>query len=96
MHPLILAAAFHHKFEKVHPFYDGNGRTGRMLLNLILLKNGFPPLIISDKQRKRYYNALEKADKADFSAIDKNYESIINFCYLSLIKTYNTIFSRWG
>jgi len=49
LHPLVLATVFHHKFEKIHPFMDGNGRTGRMILNYILLKNNYPPLIIHTK-----------------------------------------------
>ncbi len=96
LHPLILGAVFHHKFEKIHPFYDGNGRTGRMLLNIILLQNNMPPLIVPDAQRKRYYNALAEADKADLDKLQLEYKEIIKFCYFSLIKTYNTIFKRWG
>ncbi|MBI4449148.1 Fic family protein [Candidatus Woesearchaeota archaeon] len=46
IHPLTLATIFYHKFEKIHPFADGNGRTGRMLLNLILLRARYPPAII--------------------------------------------------
>ena len=96
LHPLILAAAFHHKFEKVHPFYDGNGRTGRMLLNLILIKNKLPPLIVSNAQRKRYYNALSEADSAPLTKVQLEHKKVVDFCYFSLLKTYNTVFARWG
>ncbi len=96
LHPLILAAAFHHKFEKIHPFYDGNGRTGRMLLNLILIHNEFLLLIVPDAQRKRYYNALSGADNTALDKIQLEYKKIVDFCYFSLLKTYNTIFARWG
>ena len=96
LHPLILAAAFHHKFEKVHPFYDGNGRTGRMLLNLILIKNKLPPLIVSNAQRKRYYSALSEADSAPLTKVQPEHKKIVDFCYFSLLKTYNTVFARWG
>ncbi len=96
MHPLVTASIFHHKFEKIHPFCDGNGRTGRALLNLILLKNNLPPLVISDAQRKKYYEALSSADNADLTKIQPEHEKIVKFCYLSLLKTYNTIFNRWG
>ena len=96
INPLILAAIFHEKFERIHPFYDGNGRTGRMLLNLILIQYDFPLLIIKNKTRKEYYAVLDKGHKADLDQIDKNYEQIIRFCYKQLLETYNNIFSKWG
>lgn len=95
-HPLIIAAAFHHKFERIHPFYDGNGRTGRMLLNLIVMQNSFPPLVVPNAQRKRYYAALSTADKAELSKILPQHKEIVQFCYFSLLKTWNTVFKRWG
>ena len=63
LHPLVLATIFHHKFEKIHPFMDGNGRTGRMLLNYILLINNYPPLVIHTKIRIEYLKALRMADE---------------------------------
>ena len=96
LNPIILAAAFHHKFEKIHPFYDGNGRTGRMLLNLILIQNRMPPLIVPDAQRKRYYNALSEADNTALDKIQLEHKRIVDFCYFSMLKTYNTVFARWG
>lgn len=96
MHPLILAAIFHHKFEKIHPFYDGNGRTGRMLLNLILINNKLTLLMVPDAQRKRYYNALSEADSTAINKTELKHKSVVKFCYYCLLKTYNTVFSRWG
>ncbi len=96
LHPLILVSAFHHKFEKIHPFYDGNGRTGRMLLNLILINNKLPPVIVPDAQRKRYYNALSEADNTALDKTQLKHKGIVDFCYFSLLKTYNTVFARWG
>ena len=96
LHPLILCAVLHHKFEKIHPFYDGNGRTGRMLLNIILLRDNIPPLIVPDAQRKRYYNSLALADNTDLDKLYPEHKEIIKFCYFSLLKTYNTVFKRWG
>lgn len=63
LHPVELAALFHFKFVFIHPFSDGNGRTARLLLNLILMQNGYPPIIIrADPQdRLEYYTTLEKA-----------------------------------
>ncbi len=65
MHPLTLAGIFHHKFEKIHPFFDGNGRTGRMMLNAMLVSEGYPPMIIRKKSRASYLDALSKADTAE-------------------------------
>src|SRR3989344_5350174 len=62
-HPLALASIFHHKFEKIHPFMDGNGRTGRMLLNYILLRNDYPPLVIKTRDRRNYLAGLGEADR---------------------------------
>lgn len=61
-HPLKLAALFHGKFEQIHPFEDGNGRVGRFLINIILVNNKYPPLIIRRSQRISYLTALEKFD----------------------------------
>ncbi len=61
--PLILAAVAHNQFENIHPFRDGNGRVGRLLLNYILLKHNLPPVNISLKNRKEYYGALRAYDK---------------------------------
>jgi len=80
VHPLVLAVTFHHKFEKIHPYMDGNGRTGRMLTNFILLKQGYPPIIIRKKNRIRYINSLNKADKTPLDSLDeKYYRNLIEF-----------------
>jgi len=57
-HPVNLAAEFHLRYVSTHPFYDGNGRTARILTNLILLSLGYPPIIIKDEHRKEYYSLL--------------------------------------
>jgi Uncharacterized conserved protein len=62
--PLVLAAVVHNQFEIIHPFQDGNGRVGRILLNNILLKNGLPPLNIELRNRREYYSALQAYENA--------------------------------
>lgn len=59
---LKVAAYFHLKFENIHPFSDGNGRTGRLALNYYLLQKNYPPVIIHEEDRKEYFQALEEWD----------------------------------
>ena len=66
---LIRSAIFHHRFAWIHPFFDGNGRTARLLLNLILMKSGFPSAIILKNDRKKYYDALNQANNQDYSKL---------------------------
>lgn len=62
-HPVILASYFHAAFEGIHPFVDFNGRTGRLLLNFILMKNGYPIIDVKYNDRLEYYDALQDAQK---------------------------------
>lgn len=66
---IIHIAVFHHRFVWIHPFFDGNGRTVRLIFNLLLMKLGFPPAIILQQDRKKYYEALNKANDGDYSKI---------------------------
>jgi len=59
---LTAAAYFHAKFENIHPFADGNGRTGRLAMNYLLILHGHPPIIIHEEDRQSYFEALEAWD----------------------------------
>ncbi|MCQ2455655.1 MAG: Fic family protein [Clostridia bacterium] len=59
MNQLERIARFHLEFEGIHPFIDGNGRTGRLLMNLDLIQNGYPPINVKFTDRKRYYDAFD-------------------------------------
>lgn len=63
LHPVELAALIHYKFVCIHPFWDGNGRMSRMLMNFVLHKHNFPMYNFRNKERAKYYNALARADK---------------------------------
>ena len=58
LHPVEYATVAHYRFVSIHPFRDGNGRTGRLLMNLLLLRGGYPIVIISNQQRNDYINAI--------------------------------------
>ncbi len=62
-------ARLHCRFEQIHPFLDGNGRTGRLVLNLLLVRLGYPPAIIYKRQRQQYLRALQRADEGDAGAL---------------------------
>ena len=65
LHPIEHAALAHYKLVTIHPFYDGNGRTSRLLMNLILMQAGFPPVIIRKEEKHIYYQTLQTANKGD-------------------------------
>jgi Fic family protein len=60
---LVLGAVIHNQFENIHPFRDGNGRVGRILLNNILIKHNLPPMNIDLKNRQEYYDSLQAYEK---------------------------------
>jgi hypothetical protein len=62
-------ARLHNQFERVHPFIDGNGRTGRLVMNLVLVRSGYPPVIIFKRQRSAYLAARQRADSGDYGAL---------------------------
>ena len=64
-HPISHAAVHHAWFERIHPFTDGNGRVGRLVLNFMLIQRGYPPAVILASQRRRYLRALETADNGN-------------------------------
>ena len=82
LNTLELATFFHHKFVWIHPFFDGNGRTVRLAMNLILMKEGFPPAIILSTDRKKYYSAMNSANNG-------NYEKLMLLMAQALERTLN-------
>ncbi|PIU37387.1 Fic family protein [Candidatus Roizmanbacteria bacterium CG06_land_8_20_14_3_00_34_14] len=94
--PPEIAIEAHFKFVSIHPFIDGNGRTARLLMNLILLTSGYPPLIIFKKNRIYYINSIEKGqltgDLSDyeyfmFKAIEKSLDARLDLIKQPTIKT---------
>ena len=82
MNPVELSARTHYKFEKIHPFGDGNGRIGRLIMNSILWHNGYPMLIIEYKKRASYYRALQKDEDAFVSYFIRRYLAVHKKRYL--------------
>ena len=76
LNPVESAARAHYMFEKIHPFGDGNGRIGRLLMNYILWKNGYPMLIIEYKKRKSYYKALQRTEEGFVNYFIRRYLSV--------------------
>ena len=62
-------ARLHNDFERIHPFLDGNGRAGRLLLNLLLVRLGYPPAIVFKNERTKYLDAMRKADKGEYGPL---------------------------
>jgi Fic family protein len=82
-HPVVRATLIHGEFVKIHPFIDGNGRTSRLLLNFELMKNGYPPIIIKNEERARYYDVLDEAHTT------MNYEPFIELVSELVIESGN-------
>ena len=77
MNDIERIALFHLEFEGIHPFIDGNGRTGRLILNLDLIRNGYPPINVKFTDRKRYYDAFDAfyqySDPSDMTELIAEY-----------------------
>lgn len=89
LHPVEFAALAHYKFVYIHPFVDGNGRTARLLMNLILMRSGYPPLIVKLADRHTYYETLKMGNVGDIRPfirfISQNLEAMLDaYIYLGL------------
>ena len=90
--PILLATLVHLKFVSIHPFIDGNGRTARLLMNLVLLQNGYPQAIIKISNRVQYIKSIEKYQQSSNNDYDDFYMIILNSVndsldlYLTIIK----------
>ncbi len=88
LHPIALSSIVHHKLVSIHPFFDGNGRTARIVMNIFLMQAGYPLATVLKNDRRKYYNVLDKADKGDYEPlirfIAQNIERSLNI-YLQII-----------
>lgn len=90
LHPVELAARLHSDFVKIHPFIDGNGRTARLLMNLELMKAGFPAVILPVERRLEYYETLDR------SHVHSDYESFINLIVLLVEQSFTPYWHALG
>ena len=81
-HIIELSALLHHKLVAIHPFWDGNGRTARIIMNIVTMNAGYPMAIILKNDRKRYYRVLSEADKG-------SYRNLCEFIAQSIIRSLN-------
>jgi len=86
INPIILAAEFHYRFIRIHPFDDGNGRTTRILMNFILLKFGYPPVIIRTENKEEYFSMLQLADSGDIESFFNYIARNLNDSLVLMIK----------
>ena len=85
---LVLVAYVHNMIEHIHPFADGNGRLGRLLINYLLLVNGLPPLIIFNEDKSLYYECLQKFDEED------NLYATVEFLKYEMEKTWEKVIDK--
>lgn len=90
IHPVLRSAMIHTEFVGIHPFIDGNGRTARLLMNMELLKSGYPAIVIPVADRLNYYNALDAAH------VNKNYEPFLNLTEGWVKEGFNNYFFALG
>lgn len=90
---IVKVSIFHHRFVWIHPFFDGNGRTVRLIFNLLLMRLGYPPAIILKTDRNKYYTALNKANGGDYSKLillmSQALERSLDIYLSSLTNTYD-------
>lgn len=86
-HPFVMACLIHAKFVEIHPFEDGNGRTGRALMNWVLMKAGYPKLFVPVKHRQQYYEAIDLHNAKKYKDYcNKMFEAMIDQIHLSTNK----------
>jgi len=92
LHPVERAVRAHNQLLVIHPFIDGNGRTARLLMNLILIKEGFPPAVIQQKHRKEYISAMREVNNDNYRPI----RQIITFEVQRSLDRYLTLAELWA
>jgi Fic family protein len=89
LHPIVVAAVAHYNMVRIHPFGDGNGRGARILMNMVLLNQGYFPAVIYREQKRKYLETLEQADRGDI-------EPFIQLITSQLIETQQRVLEDLG
>lgn len=89
IHPIVLATLFHHEFTSIHPFDDGNGRMGRLLMNMMLLQSGYTPVVVKQNDRTAYYQVLRQADAGEMIPITEYMSKLLKHSLNVYIKGAN-------
>ncbi len=90
LNTIEMAAIIHYKLVEIHPFSDGNGRTARLLMNLFLMKYGYPITIVLKNDRKKYYHTLKEADSGNI----KPFIDFIGYCINRSLDIYLSAFKK--
>ncbi len=88
LHPIKNAAFIHYELVFIHPFLDGNGRVARLITNLYLISQGYPPIVLKKEDRGKYYRGLQRADNGDLSPLASFISQAVNEALITYLSNF--------